>query len=93
MKGGPLGELNQWSDLIAALYILGHDVKISWSAETLLKYVSTPSTPVSTCKVARPADIFYTDIHGVRNRVLGVSGFEKSWSFFYFIKGSNPTNQ
>ena len=66
MKGGPLGELNQWSDLIAALYILGHDVKISWSAETLLKYVSTPSTPVSTCKVARPADIFYTDIHGVR---------------------------
>ena len=27
-KGGPVGELVQWSDLIASLYILGHDVHI-----------------------------------------------------------------
>lgn len=29
LKGGPLGELVQWSDLIASLYILGHDIVIS----------------------------------------------------------------
>lgn len=27
-KGGPLGELVQWSDLISALYILGHKLEI-----------------------------------------------------------------
>ena len=28
-KGGPLGELVQWSDLITSLYILGHDITVS----------------------------------------------------------------
>ena len=27
-KGGPLGELVQWCDLISALYILGHKLEI-----------------------------------------------------------------
>ena len=27
-KGGPLGEVIQWTDLIAALYMLGHDVVV-----------------------------------------------------------------
>lgn len=28
-KGGPLGELVQWSDIIASLYILGHDITVT----------------------------------------------------------------
>ena len=28
-KGGPLGELVQWSDLITSLYILGHDITVT----------------------------------------------------------------
>ena len=28
--GGPLGELAQWCDLISALYILGHELAISF---------------------------------------------------------------
>jgi len=27
-KGGPLGELVQWSDVISTLYLLGHDITI-----------------------------------------------------------------
>ena len=27
-KGGPLGELVQWSDVISTLYLLGHDLTI-----------------------------------------------------------------
>ena len=27
-KGGPLGELVQWTDLISGLYVLGYDLKI-----------------------------------------------------------------
>ncbi|MCP9258028.1 hypothetical protein DINM_001192 [Dirofilaria immitis] len=33
--GGPLGELVQWSDLIAALYLLGHNLMISTEVKTL----------------------------------------------------------
>lgn len=28
-KGGPLGELVQWSDVITSLYILGHDITVT----------------------------------------------------------------
>lgn len=35
--GGPLGELVQWSDLIAALYLLGHNLIISTEISTLRK--------------------------------------------------------
>ncbi|EDO45788.1 predicted protein, partial [Nematostella vectensis] len=34
-KGGPLGELVQWTDVICSLYILGHDLVISSSLEEL----------------------------------------------------------
>ena len=36
-KGGPLGELLQWSDVISTLYMLGHDVTISSEFEELLR--------------------------------------------------------
>lgn len=36
-KGGPVGELIQWTDLIAGLYVLGHDVEVSIN-KTLLRY-------------------------------------------------------
>ena len=64
--GGPLGELNQWADLIAALHVLGHELTLSWSPETLEHHITIPNTSVKTCRKAKPADIFYTDIHGVR---------------------------
>ena len=28
-KGGPLGELVQWCDLITSLHVLGHDIKVT----------------------------------------------------------------
>ncbi len=33
-SGGPLGELVQWSDLIASLFILGHQLTISTEIKT-----------------------------------------------------------
>ena len=36
-KGEPVGELVQWTNIIAALYVLGHDVKVV-SNETQLPY-------------------------------------------------------
>ena len=34
-SGGPLGELVQWSDIISAIYILGHDVTLAKSVADL----------------------------------------------------------
>lgn len=34
-KGGPLGELVQWSDVIASLYMLGHDITVSADLATV----------------------------------------------------------
>ena len=28
--GGPLGELTQWADVIATLYLLGHKLMLRW---------------------------------------------------------------
>ncbi|XP_015235517.1 PREDICTED: alpha-1,6-mannosylglycoprotein 6-beta-N-acetylglucosaminyltransferase B-like [Cyprinodon variegatus] len=35
LKGGPLGEMVQWADILTALHVLGHDVKISVSLKEL----------------------------------------------------------
>lgn len=35
LKGGPLGEMVQWADILTALYVLGHNLKISMSVKEL----------------------------------------------------------
>ncbi|XP_065898668.1 alpha-1,6-mannosylglycoprotein 6-beta-N-acetylglucosaminyltransferase B-like isoform X2 [Dysidea avara] len=55
-KGGYLGELVQWSDLIATLYMLGHDVVISTSIPNLRKQVAA---------IEHPFDVVMTDFIGL----------------------------
>lgn len=67
-KGGPLGELIQWADVIAANYILGYNVKIL-SITELQKYVTIRKTTSNTRKCAPKiliefVDVLYTDIMG-----------------------------
>ncbi|XP_078701029.1 alpha-1,6-mannosylglycoprotein 6-beta-N-acetylglucosaminyltransferase A-like isoform X2 [Branchiostoma floridae x Branchiostoma belcheri] len=38
--GGPLGELVQWSDIIASVYILGHDLDLSFTKENLKRWLN-----------------------------------------------------
>ncbi|VTJ87652.1 Hypothetical predicted protein [Marmota monax] len=35
LKGGPLGEMVQWADILAALYILGHSLRVTVSLKEL----------------------------------------------------------
>ncbi|KAL7850722.1 hypothetical protein SRHO_G00200710 [Serrasalmus rhombeus] len=35
LKGGPLGEMVQWADILTALHVLGHNLKISVSVKEL----------------------------------------------------------
>ncbi|TGZ61421.1 hypothetical protein CRM22_007979 [Opisthorchis felineus] len=54
-KGGALGELVQWTDLLAGLYILGHNITVSMEESTTLRSLTTGSF-----------DLVFTDIVGYR---------------------------
>jgi hypothetical protein len=75
LSGGPLGELVQWSDLISSLYVLGHKIILSWSKKTLSTHMTTSSTALEHCHLARPADadLIYTDVHGLQ-QMLKMTG-------------------
>ena len=35
LKGGPLGEMVQWADILVALHVLGHSLAVSFSVKEL----------------------------------------------------------
>lgn len=64
-NGGPLGELLQWTDLLAGLFLLGHNVSIAMELEPTLKRLQVSSFLKTPCQIERPVvDIIYTDISG-----------------------------
>ncbi|KAK3083190.1 hypothetical protein FSP39_016376 [Pinctada imbricata] len=75
-KGGPLGELVQWSDLITTLYILGHDLTITSETEQLANILSQLPAANSPCQSRKelPVQIIYTDIVGLRQFKKHVKG-------------------
>ncbi|ELW68276.1 Alpha-1,6-mannosylglycoprotein 6-beta-N-acetylglucosaminyltransferase B [Tupaia chinensis] len=52
LKGGPLGEMVQWADILATLYVLGHGLRVTVSLKelqsSLLHLLSLPPTCSST---------------------------------------------
>lgn len=52
-KGWPLGEMLQWSDLIASLYVLGHNVTISAERKVMNRYSVWFCVGVISCNQAR----------------------------------------
>lgn len=39
LKGGPLGEMVQWADILAALFVLGHSLRVTVSLKELQRWV------------------------------------------------------
>ncbi|VDI52327.1 alpha-1,3(6)-mannosylglycoprotein beta-1,6-N-acetyl-glucosaminyltransferase, partial [Mytilus galloprovincialis] len=75
-KGGPLGELVQWSDLVATLFLLGHQLTITSEAEQLAGILNKLPAANSPCQSRKelPVDIIYTDIVGLRQFKKHVKG-------------------
>ncbi|XP_048773729.2 alpha-1,6-mannosylglycoprotein 6-beta-N-acetylglucosaminyltransferase A-like isoform X2 [Ostrea edulis] len=75
-KGGPLGELVQWSDLICTLYVLGHQLTITSETYQLEKILSQLPAANSPCQSRKdlPVHIIYTDIVGLRQFKRYVKG-------------------
>ncbi|KAK6106257.1 Glycosyltransferase 18 family protein [Brugia pahangi] len=65
--GGPLGELVQWSDLIAALYLLGHNLMISTEVRTLKKNIKKIDD-ICPCPLhdREVINLLFTDIVGLK---------------------------
>ncbi|XP_006135809.1 alpha-1,6-mannosylglycoprotein 6-beta-N-acetylglucosaminyltransferase B [Pelodiscus sinensis] len=67
LKGGPLGEMVQWADILAALFILGHSLKVTVSLKELQSNLGVPpgrgNCPLT---VPLPFDLIYTDYHGLQ---------------------------
>jgi alpha-1,3(6)-mannosylglycoprotein beta-1,6-N-acetyl-glucosaminyltransferase len=73
--GGPLGELVQWADLIASLYLLGHKLTISYEIQHLQGYFRY--SKVAACpgpKTGDEFDIVFIDIVGLRQLKKAVGG-------------------
>ncbi|KAM8824717.1 alpha-1,6-mannosylglycoprotein 6-beta-N-acetylglucosaminyltransferase B [Synchiropus picturatus] len=67
LKGGPLGEMVQWADIVSALYVLGHSLKFSVSLKELHGFLGVPPGRGS-CPLTGPLpfDLIYTDYHGLQ---------------------------
>ncbi|KAK7929917.1 hypothetical protein WMY93_006312 [Mugilogobius chulae] len=67
LKGGPLGEMVQWADILTALHVLGHNLKISMSLKELQGFLGVPPGRGS-CPLTGPLpfDLIYTDYHGLQ---------------------------
>ncbi|XP_074116320.1 alpha-1,6-mannosylglycoprotein 6-beta-N-acetylglucosaminyltransferase B isoform X2 [Sminthopsis crassicaudata] len=67
LKGGPLGEMVQWADILAVLFVLGHNLKITVSLKELQSNLGVPpgrgSCPLT---IPLPFDLIYTDYHGLQ---------------------------
>ncbi|XP_063067782.1 alpha-1,6-mannosylglycoprotein 6-beta-N-acetylglucosaminyltransferase B-like [Engraulis encrasicolus] len=76
LKGGPLGEMVQWADILTALHVLGHSLRVSFSLKELQGFLGVPpgrgSCPLTG---AFPFDLVYTDYHGLQQikKLMGLS--------------------
>uniref|UniRef100_A0A8C0EIH8 alpha-1,6-mannosyl-glycoprotein 6-beta-N-acetylglucosaminyltransferase n=1 Tax=Bubo bubo TaxID=30461 RepID=A0A8C0EIH8_BUBBB len=67
LKGGPLGEMVQWADILAALFLLGHSLRVTVSLKELQSHLGVPPGR-GNCPLTNPLpfDLIYTDYHGLQ---------------------------
>ncbi|KXJ25562.1 Alpha-1,6-mannosylglycoprotein 6-beta-N-acetylglucosaminyltransferase A [Exaiptasia diaphana] len=73
-KGGPLGELVQWSDLIATLYLLGHDILVTADVFQLKQVLGRTGIKRKACptRIPNDFDLIYLDYYGIKQIMLRI---------------------
>ncbi|KAK5984258.1 hypothetical protein GCK32_005096 [Trichostrongylus colubriformis] len=66
-SGGPLGELLQWSDLIACLFLLGHNLYISNDKASLIRHIDKFPFDGPCPSKQNQLNLIITDIIGLRS--------------------------
>ncbi|XP_048579718.1 alpha-1,6-mannosylglycoprotein 6-beta-N-acetylglucosaminyltransferase A [Nematostella vectensis] len=93
-KGGPLGELVQWSDLIASLYLLGHDVTVTADIPRLqgiFGKLRGPAKKPCPTTIKNDYDLIYLDYYGVKQMQTKVGQFTQSFKCKFRIVDSFGT--
>ncbi|XP_074975417.1 alpha-1,6-mannosylglycoprotein 6-beta-N-acetylglucosaminyltransferase B isoform X2 [Caretta caretta] len=70
LKGGPLGEMVQWADILAALFLLGHSLKVTVSLKELQR-----------CRV-RVIDTFGTEPAYNLEEYATLHGYRTNWGYW-----------
>ncbi|KAB0358966.1 hypothetical protein FD754_003122, partial [Muntiacus muntjak] len=70
LKGGPLGEMVQWADILAALYVLGHGLRITVSLKELQR-----------CRI-RVIDTFGTEPAYNHEEYATLHGYRTNWGYW-----------
>lgn len=72
-KGVPLGEMVQWSDLIASLYALGHNITISAELPSMARILNATADKTCARRLRKEEfDLIFTDYLGlmlIRNKL------------------------
>lgn len=64
-NGGPLGELVQWSDMIASTYLLGHDITMCVDKTQIRRLLGAAASTYCPSKSGTDYDVIYLDYIGV----------------------------
>ncbi|XP_078449902.1 alpha-1,6-mannosylglycoprotein 6-beta-N-acetylglucosaminyltransferase B-like [Lampetra planeri] len=75
-RGGPLGELVQWADALAALHALGHSLSIAATLPDLHRLLGVPpGNGACPIEKALPFDLIFTDYLGIEqmSKSMGLS--------------------
>uniref|UniRef100_A0A2K5WKT5 alpha-1,6-mannosyl-glycoprotein 6-beta-N-acetylglucosaminyltransferase n=1 Tax=Macaca fascicularis TaxID=9541 RepID=A0A2K5WKT5_MACFA len=83
LKGGPLGEMVQWADILAALYVLGHGLRVTVSLKELQSNLGVPpgrgSCPL--CRI-RVIDTFGTEPAYNHEEYATLHGYRTNWGYW-----------
>ncbi|CAL8104886.1 unnamed protein product [Calicophoron daubneyi] len=75
--GAPLGELVQWSDLMAGLFLLGHDISVHREPDSLRLHLNKIHCTPDEWNTYTCADLIFTDIVGYKQLVRHNIRFSK----------------
>uniref|UniRef100_A0A2K5WKS2 alpha-1,6-mannosyl-glycoprotein 6-beta-N-acetylglucosaminyltransferase n=1 Tax=Macaca fascicularis TaxID=9541 RepID=A0A2K5WKS2_MACFA len=90
LKGGPLGEMVQWADILAALYVLGHGLRVTVSLKELQSNLGVPpgrgSCPLTMplpliCRI-RVIDTFGTEPAYNHEEYATLHGYRTNWGYW-----------
>uniref|UniRef100_A0A3P8UUM6 alpha-1,6-mannosyl-glycoprotein 6-beta-N-acetylglucosaminyltransferase n=1 Tax=Cynoglossus semilaevis TaxID=244447 RepID=A0A3P8UUM6_CYNSE len=94
LKGGPLGEMVQWADILTALHVLGHNLKISMSVKELqglftlqvfIFYIFLCNSiwPLCVCRChIRVIDTFGTEPAYNHEEYATLHGYRTNWGYW-----------
>uniref|UniRef100_A0A671K6T3 alpha-1,6-mannosyl-glycoprotein 6-beta-N-acetylglucosaminyltransferase n=1 Tax=Sinocyclocheilus anshuiensis TaxID=1608454 RepID=A0A671K6T3_9TELE len=82
LKGGPLGEMVQWADILTTLHVLGHNLKISLSNHIGVRIVAFMLVVTPFLCHIRVIDTFGTEPAYNNEEYSTLHGYRTNWGYW-----------